>query len=125
MANNYRAPMRAQFDKIQDKWGIATKITRISRTQNAQGGFDDTAVVIKDYADNELIWIQPARGNSQVQEKGLDDRTTHLAFQKYSGVALKANDILLPQGDTLPYTVINHFIYESHRLSELQLVVKQ
>lgn len=117
-----RSTMRGQMDELiqTEGWGTVSTIVRPTKTINAQGQFDESDVTL---STTELLWIQPASGNSEIVQSQLNDKTTHLAFQKYSGLALKANDKVTQGG--LQYDVINHFIYESHRLSELQLVVKQ
>ena len=117
-----RSVMRGQMDELiqTEGWGSASTIVRPTKTINAQGQFVETPVTL---STTELLWIQPAGGNSEIIQAQLNDKTTHLAFQKYSGLALKANDKVTQAG--LNYDVINHFVYESHRLSELQLVIKQ
>lgn len=117
-----RTVMRGQFDELiqTEGWGTASTIVRSTKTVNAQGQVIETPVTL---STTELLWIQPANGNSEIIQAQLNDKTTHLAFQKHDGLALKANDRVTQAG--LQYDVINHFVYESHRLSELQLVVKQ
>lgn len=114
--------MRGQFDELiqTEGWGAASTIVRPTKTINAQGQFDESDVTI---STTELLWIQPASGNSEIIQAQLNDKTTHLAFQKHDGLPLKANDKVTQGG--FQYDVINHFVYESHRLSELQLVIKQ
>ena len=116
-----RLAMRSQIVELiaTEGWGAVSTIVRPTKTINAQGQFDETDVTI---STTELLWIQPAQGNSEIIQSQLNDKTTHLAFQQYAGLSLKANDKITQAG--LQYDVINHFVYESHRLSELQLVVK-
>jgi len=117
-----RSAMREQMDGLieTDGWGSVSTIVRPTKTINAQGQFNETPVTI---STTELLWIQPAAGNSEIIQAQLNDKTTHLAFQKHSGLPLKAKDKVSQGGNN--YDVVNHFVYESHRLSELQLVVKQ
>lgn len=117
-----RSSIRAQFDSLilTEGWGTISTIIRPTKTINTQGQFDETDVTL---TTTELLWIQPATGNSEINQSQLNDKTTHLAFQQYSGLLLKAKDRVTQGG--LQYDVVNHFVYESHRLSELQLVIKQ
>lgn len=116
-----RITMRSQADLIIEDWGTACTVVRSTKTINSQGQFDKSDVTL---STDEKLWIQPAAGNSEVIQSQLNDKTTHLAFQKYSGLGLKANDRITPTGGEA-YDVINHFVYETHRVTELQLVVKQ
>ena len=119
-----RTTMRSQFDSLMDDCGFASTIVRTLKTKNAQGQIDETDSTI---SSTELLWVQPARGTNEAIQQNLNDRTTHLIFQKFSGIPLEANDRITQ--NTGPWTglefdVLNHFIYESHRLTEVQLVVK-
>jgi len=117
-----RVAMRGQMDELiaTEGWGSVSTIVRPTKTITAQGQFTETPVTL---STTELLWIQPASGNSEIVQAQLNDKTTHLAFQQYTGLPLKANDKVTQDG--LSYDVINHFVYESHRLTELQLVIKQ
>lgn len=124
MTNVYRTPMRAQYDLLDDDWAEETTIERPSKSTDAQGQVVETPATI---STDEKLWIQPAQGFSEVDQENLTDRTTHLVFQKHGGLELQANDKLIPNAGNYAgkqFDVINHFVYESHRLSEVQLVVK-
>lgn len=122
MPNIYRTPMRNQFDSRIDEWGVASTINRTTKTTDAQGQITEAENII---STEELLWIQPRGGSSPVVEKGVDDKTTHFAWQKFSGLALKVHDIITQAGFSNPFDVIRQHVFESHRFLELQLVDRQ
>lgn len=122
MANVYRSPMRAQVDGLVDEWAVPSEIIRTIKTTSQQGQIDEVDDTL---STDELIWIQPARGNSDIIQSNLNDKTTHLAFQKWSGLPLQARDRITPSGSDQEYDVINAYVEESHRYAEVALVVKQ
>jgi len=86
-----RPIMQGQMDILVDDCGFATTVVRPTKTQDAQGQFVEGDV---DIVVGEIMWIQPARGNSEVLQANLNERTTHLLFQKFVGTPLAANDRL-------------------------------
>ena len=124
MTNIYRTPMRAQYDILDTDWAEPSTIVRPTKTTDAQGQIVETPVTI---STDELLWVQPSAGSSEIEQGNLNDRTTHLIFQKYSGLELEANDQITPNSGNYAgksFDILSHFVYESHRLSEAQLVVK-
>lgn len=122
MPNLFRTPMRAQFDFIVNQWAIVSTINRTTKSTDATGQVQEAENII---SITELLWIQPISGNSDVVEKGIDDKTTHIAYQKHSGLAIKVHDIIIQAIFTNPFDVVRQHVFESHRLLELQLVDRQ
>lgn len=119
-----RPIIQGQFDSLVTDCGFATNVNRPDKSTNAQGQVDETP---NEIVTGEIMWIQPARGNSQVIQGNLNDRTTHLMFQRIQDTGLEANDKVTQTAGPLTgkeFDVINHFIFDSHRLSELALVEK-
>ncbi len=112
------AAMRAQFDSLLDAgWGSLCAVTRLSGTADSAGHISGS---FASKASGEKIWIQPLAGRSSIDSKNLAAETTHLAFQKYSGYALRPKDRILPSGATYAYDVIRAHVFESHRMAELK-----
>ena len=119
-----RPVMQGQFDGLVADCGFATDVIRPDKTKDAQGQINESDVTI---VSGEVMWIQPASGASEVIQANLNDRTTHLLFQKFSGTPLAANDRLTQTTGTfdgVEFDVISTFIFESHRMSEIALTVK-
>lgn len=117
------AQMRAQVDDVIDDWAVACAVSRFA-PGTTDGAGHLTAGTFTQIAASELVWLQPVGGTSRVREAGLDAETTHLAFQKWGGVALSPKDRLLPSGQSIAYDVIKVFVHESHRMAEVKLVLK-
>jgi hypothetical protein len=114
-----RAAIRAQAQTVIDDWSIPSTVSRFIATTDLSGKKTGSFVT---QVSNELIWIQPISGNSDIREQGLNDETTHLAFQKHSGFALVAKDRILQSGGVYEFDVLRALIFESHRMAELKLV---
>jgi len=114
-----RAAIRAQAQGVIDDWATNSTVSRFVSTTDASGKKTGSFVT---QVSGEKIWIQPIGGASDVREQGLNDETTHLAFQKHSGFALVAKDRILQSGGTFEYDVLKAHVLESHRMAELKLV---
>lgn len=110
--------MRAQFNSLLDAgWGAPCKVTRLSGTTDSAGHVNGTFAT---KVTSERIWIQALAGRSSIDTKNLNAETTHLAFQKTTGYAIRAKDRVLPSGETYVYDVINTEVFETHRMSQLK-----
>ncbi len=110
--------MRAQFDSLLDAgWGSPCKVSRLSGTTDAEGEISGTFATL---ASGERIWIQPLAGRSMIDARGLNAETTHLAFQKITGVKLMPKDRILPSGESYVYDVMRAHVLETHRMAELK-----
>lgn len=113
--------MRAQASEQIVGAGVACSINRFAPTSDATGRkvgtYDDILS-----GGTEQIWIQPVAGTSDVAEAGLDQETTHLAYQAWSGTPLEAKDRLSVVGDPYVYDVIRANVFETHRRAELKQV---
>jgi hypothetical protein len=118
MASPFLPGMRAEIKALILEWGKSTKISRFSASVATGGRLSGSFVS----GATELIWIQPVGGFSDVKEADLDEETTHLCFQYWSGYNMRAKDRLLPSGETLEYDVIRSHLKESHQFSELKQV---
>ena len=114
-----RPEMRGQLNPLINAWGVPSKIDRLVATTNAQGRLSGSFVT---QVTDEILWIQPAGGGSEVVELGIDEQTTHLAFQKWPGFEMVAKDRVTPSGQTYEYDVLKVHRYETHLLTELKLV---
>jgi len=121
MTSAFRPSMRDEIRKLVEDWGKNSRITRFISTTDDTGRESGS---FQTQAASEKLWIQPIGGFSDVKEQGLDEQTTHLAFQLWSGTSMEAKDRILPSGNTYEYDVIRHHVKESHRVSELKLVVR-
>ena len=110
--------MRSQFNSLLDAgWGTSCLITRLSGTVDSAGHTGGSFVTV---SSAERIWIQGLAGRSSIDTKNLDAETTHLAFQKTTGTALRPKDRILPSGETYKYDVVKTHLWETHRMSELK-----
>ncbi len=110
--------MQAQYNSLIDAgWGIPSRVTRLSGTADAAGHFVGTQVT---KVSGERIWIQAIAGRSNVGNMGLSAETTHLAFQKLTGLTLLPKDRIFPSGATYVYDVINSETFETHRMSQVK-----
>lgn len=117
------AEMRAQVDAVMADWAVNCSVSRFSPgTTDAAGHL--SAGTFASVATAEPIWLQAIGGSSRIRELGLDAQTTHLAFQKWSGVALQPKDRLLPSGQSVAFDVIRAHVYESHRMAEVKQNLK-
>lgn len=115
--------MRAQMDAVMDDWGMNCAVSRFTPGATDAAGHL-TAGTYTSIATNEPIWIQTVGGTSRIRDYGLNAETTHLGFQKFSGLALQAKDRVLPSGSVVAYDVVRADVMESHRMAELKLVLK-
>lgn len=114
-----RTAIRAQAQAVIDDWAINSTVSRFVSTTDGTGKKTGSFVT---QVTSEKIWIQPLGGQSDIREQGLNDETTHLAFQKHSGFELLPKDRILQSGATYDFDVIRAHIFESHRMAELKLV---
>lgn len=114
-----RAAIRTQAQGVIDDWSIPSTVSRFVSTTDAAGKKVGTYVV---QTTTEKIWIQPLGGNSDIREQGVNAETTHLAFQKFSGLELIPKDRILQSGGTFEFDVLRALVFESHRMAELKLV---
>ena len=117
-----RTMMRHQYHTVIDDWARDCEIRRFQSSVDATGRESGAFNVVE---AAEPVWIQAvSRGDEAVVEKGLDSRTTHLAFQKWDGFALEPLDKIFDtdeQSNTHEYDVIRAHLKESHRVAELML----
>lgn len=117
--------MQAQFDALLDSgWGSLCVLTRFSGSKNSAGHISGAFGLLLASGATERVWIQPIAGRSSISNINLQSETTHLAFQKHSGTALKPKDRILPAGETYPYDVTRAHVLESHRMAELKQDVR-
>ena len=110
--------MQAQFNSLLDAgWGKNSLVTRLSGTADTEGEITQATTIL---ASGERIWIQALAGRAQISTMGLNAETTHLAFQKLAGVALRAKDRILPSGETYVYDVIDAHVLETHRMAQVK-----
>ena len=114
-----RAGMRDDIEGLITEWGSVCTISRLSGALNTEGRFSGAFL---DLTSSEVLWIQPTVGFSRVIEFGLNEQTTHFAWQKHDGTTLRAKDKVLVTGDTLKYDVIRVHLKESHRIMELKQI---
>lgn len=119
MSSPYTVGMREEVKDLVEEWKVPCDISRFISTKNAQGRLSGSFV---NQISGESLWIQPIGGLSEVEVRGLDDETTHLAYQSWSGYAMQAKDRIFASGDTYAYDVVRVHIKESHRVSELKQV---
>jgi len=120
MSVEFRLGMRDEIQALVEEWGknctISRNVTVTGADGKESGGFVDQVT--------ETLWIQPIGGGSDVKVKGIDEETTHFAWQNYSGFAMTAKDRILQSGDIFKYDVIRVHIKEAHRISELKQVTR-
>ena len=120
MSVQFRPDIRDEIQDLVEEWGknctISRNVTVTGADGKESGGFVNQAT--------EILWIQPIGGGSDVKEKGIDEETTHFAWQHYSGYAMSAKDRVLQSGDVFEYDVIRVHIKEAHRVSELKQVTR-
>lgn len=111
------AQMQAQFNSLLDAgWGKPTVISRLSGTIDGAGHVGGSFVTV----GSEQVWIQTISGRSSIDLKNLDAETTHLAYQKLSGFAMRPKDRVLQSGDVYSYDVIHADVFETHRMAQLK-----
>ena len=118
MGSPFSPGMKEDVKLLVEEWGKTTSVSRFISSVVSGGRLSGAFV----QQSSEIIWIQPVGGFSDVKEADLDDETTHLCFQYWSGYGMKAKDRVLPSGETLEYDVIRTHLKESHRFSELKQV---
>ena len=119
MTSPYLPGMKAELTALVLEWGKNCAISRFVSTLNTQGRLSGSFVT---QAAAQKLWIQPAGGASDVVEQGIDEQTTHLAFEDFAGFEMKAKDRVLPSGDSYEYDVIKVHRQESQLVTELKLV---
>lgn len=119
MVSPFLAGMKAEFDDLKEEWGKETVVKRFISSLNAQGRLSGSFTTV---LSGEIMWVQPAAGSSEVEDLGIDELTTHLAFQKFSGTAMQAKDRVTVTGDAFDYDVVRVHIKESHRVNELKQI---
>ncbi len=118
MSSPFTTGMREDHRALVLEWGKNTVVSRFVSVVVA-GGRESGSFVS---SATEIMWVQPIGGFSDIKEQGLDEATTHLLFQYWSGYTVQAKDRILPSGETFRYDVIRSNLKESHRVSELKQV---
>lgn len=119
MTSPFLPGMKAELNALVQEWGKNCSISRFVSTLNAQGRLSGNFVT---QAASEKLWIQPTGGGSDVGDIGIDEQTTHLAWQDFAGVEMQAKDRVLPSGESYAYDVIRVHRQESQLVTELKLV---
>lgn len=115
--------MKRAMSALINDWGVSCTIKRRDQTKrNAMGAVSAPFSTI----GTETLWIQPysaknSRG-SQMMEFGILDKTTHMAFERYSGTSVQNQDQISATGDTYAYDVLSAQITSTHRVIFLQQV---
>ncbi len=111
--------LRTQFKNLisGQGWGSLCRVTRLSGVADSAGHISGSFATL---VSGERIWLQAIAGRSSIDNKNLDAETTHLAFQKWSGTALRPKDRVLPSGESYVYDVIRAHLLESHRMAEVK-----
>jgi len=117
-----RSDIRDQYHTVLADWARAAQVQRFISTVDTTGR---QAGAFTPVATDEMLWIQPlSRGTSEILERGVDARTTHLAFQRWDGFPLVEMDKIYDtdeQGHLNEYDVVRAHLKESHRVAELML----
>jgi hypothetical protein len=111
--------MKSEIDALIQEWAKDCTISRFISTLNSQGRLSGSFVT---QVTGEKLWIQPTGGDSDIGDIGIDEQTTHLAWQKFTGFEMQAKDRVLPSGDSYNYDVIKVHRQESQLVTELKLV---
>jgi len=119
MTSPYLPGMKSEINALILEWGKNCAISRFVSTLNAQGRLSGSFVV---QAPTQKLWIQPIGGTSDIAELGIDEQTTHLAWEDYTGFEMEAKDRVLPSGESYAYDVIRVHREESQLVTELKLV---
>jgi|WetSurMetagenome_2_1015567.scaffolds.fasta_scaffold94745_4 hypothetical protein len=119
MTSPYLPGMKAEINALILEWGKDCAISRFVSTLNTQGRLSGSFVT---QAAAQKLWIQPTAGASDIAELGIDEQTTHLAWEDFTGFEMKAKDRILPSGESYEYDVIRVHRQESQLVSELKLV---
>ena len=119
MTSPYLPGMKAELTALVLEWGKACSISRFISTLNSQGRLSGSFVV---QSASQKLWIQPVGGASDIIEQGIDEQTTHLAWEDYAGFEMEAKDRVLPLGESYEYDVIRVHREESQLVTELKLV---
>jgi len=119
MSSPYLPGMKAEINALILEWGKDCSISRFVSTLNPQGRLSGSFVV---QAPAQKLWIQPVGGTAEVVDLGIDEQTTHLAWEDFTGYEMQAKDRILPSGETYEYDVIRVHRQESQLVTELKLV---
>jgi hypothetical protein len=111
--------MKTEINALILEWGKDCAISRFISTLNSQGRLSGSFVT---QAPAQKLWVQPVGGASDIAELGIDEQTTHLAWEDFTGFEMKAKDRVLPSGDSYEYDVIRVHRQESQLVTELKLV---
>lgn len=118
-----RTVMRAQTAAQIQGNGVLCDILRLSPTADATGRKTGSyASLVPSGGVDEMIWIQPIAGTSDIQSEGISAETTHYAYQSWSGRELLPKDRILQSGGTYVYDVIRPQVFETHRRAEVKQV---
>lgn len=117
-----RTGMRSQVATQILGAGVLCDVLRFSPTKDSTGRQVGTYVTLTSGGVDEIIWIQPISGVSDVQEQGISAETTHYAYQVWGGTDLRPTDRIFPSGGTYVYDVIRPQIFETHRRAEVKQV---
>jgi len=113
--------MREDIESLVTEWGKTCGVTRLSASLNGQGRLSGSFASI---VASEQLWIQPIEGMSRVVDFGINDETTHLAWQKHDGTVLRPKDRVLVVGESFAYDVLYVHVKESHRVMELKQITR-
>lgn len=119
MSSPFTTGMREDTKSLIIEWGINCDISRLVATLNAQGKLSGSFV---NQISGEILWVQPVGGGSKIENQGIDEQTTHIAYQDYDGFAMKAKDRVLASGGTFEYDVVRVHLKEAQRVNELKQV---
>lgn len=119
MSSPHLPGMKAEITALVLEWGKDCNISRFVSVLNTQGRLSGSFVT---QVPSQKLWIQPVGGASDVVEQGIDEQTTHLAWEDFAGFEMKAKDRVLPSGESYEYDVIRVHRQESQLVTELKLV---
>ena len=109
-----KAGLRSDVSGLIQEWGVQCTVKRYSSTLNSAGRRSGAFAT----KATETMWLQPVTGQGFRFEKGIDETTTHLVFQKHGGFDMQAEDQLIPTGETFELDVVAVHVKESHRFVE-------
>ena len=118
----FAAGMRSDLTDLVLEWGKNSTIKRQSTAVlNAQGRLSGDFVT---QITDEVLFVQPIAGSSTIVSEGIDDETTHLAYQKFSGFIMEPKDRVTVSGDSFDFDVVRIHVKESHRVTELKQITR-
>ena len=103
--------MRTHMSGLVAEWGVTCTISRYSANVNSAGWRSGASVSI----GTEVLWVQPLEGTGDRRSPGILEDTTHVVFQRYGGLDMRAEDKILPTGETYELDVLAVSVKENHR----------